>query len=112
MSSYSRKVILIVSMFLINQMNLYLNHALPESTSQLGSDFGAMVLTPFQVYTGPQTHNPALLILFCFTEGYVNCVFLIIWESRFQCESAISYPPQGCLCLHMTYTGIREYWES
>ena len=33
---------------------------LPECTAQLGSNFGAMSLTPLQTYTGPPTHNAVL----------------------------------------------------
>ena len=33
---------------------------LPECTAQLGSNFGAMSLTPLQKYTGPPTHNSVI----------------------------------------------------
>ena len=33
---------------------------MPECTEQLGSDFGAMSLTPLQTYTGPPTYNSVL----------------------------------------------------
>ena len=33
---------------------------LPKCTAQLGSNFGAMSLTPLQTYTGPPTYNPVI----------------------------------------------------
>ena len=82
MRSYSRRVILIV----FQEANKSILKLLPEWTVQLASEFGAMAPIPLQVYTGPKTYNS---IVSCFTEGYVNHVFQIIWNLGFS-----AYQPQ------------------